>query len=220
MKTARWLRNCRLAGPLAVLMFAMASAADAQNLVQNSAFAQADQLSGWGPWGSAVVGDGSRAWTTPDVAGESTSGSATLSVTLAAPVGTMIGLVQCIPVNAGSMYRASSRILVPTGQATDGGGRLLLEIAAFTDAGCSTPLDQAFGAGGVIAGAGYPLDDSSWPTGQLPDLMMPPGTQSIAYRLFVEKTLAGPGAYSARFDSVVFHDVNTVPVELMTFSAE
>lgn len=220
MTAAPWFRSLRRTGLLALLAFAIPGGAFAQNLVANTGFAQVDQLTGWSSFGSAVVGDGSRTWTSPDVASSSDSGSATLSVTPAAPVGTIIGLVQCISVSAGATYRTSSRVQAPTGQTADGGGRLFIEVAAFTDGGCSTPLDRAFGEGGVVAGVGYPLNDASWPTDQLPDILMPLGTQSVALRLFVEKTLAGAGGYAARFDSVVFHDVNTVPVELMTFSAE
>jgi hypothetical protein len=194
----------------------------AQNLLANSRFD--GDLSGWTPVGSANAADGARVYAPfpEDFNGSPTSGSARLSLTAAAAVGIQIGLAQCIPVSVGSNYNYGTRLKAPTGQSV-GDLFAFVEVEFFTDATCTTSLNEGEGQGAVI-GVAYPLDDTLWRAlpgtipASAPVVTAPVGAVRAMVRVLVERG-SGNQAGQALFDNAFF-GIGLTPVELQSFTVE
>lgn len=195
----------------------------AQNLLTNSTFDAGQQLGGWSAYGSGLATDGVRSWAADDAAGAAGSGSAHLTVLGTSAPDAVVGISQCAGVTAGNTYAFYARIRTPLGQLA-GDGRLVLEVAFFADTGCVTPLDLAGGQGAVV-GTAYPLSDATWygipgdaPTVEA-SLPAPAGAGGAQVRAYLER-ISGGSLVEANVDVAVFHDATTVPVSLISVSAE
>ena len=212
--------------PLVLFLLVLSAPALAQNLVANSSFDADITSGGWQGFGSLVVGDGSRAHDLSDSAGVLTSGSARMSITAAAPAGTVIGLSQCIDISAEaalSTYKFFASINGTVPQNPD--SRAVVEAGFFADTGCATSLNVADGQGGIVSV--FPAAAPPWQTspgnasagGNEGSATAPVGANGLQVRIYLER-ISGTSLQEILFDTVVLHNATTTPVLLTTFSAE
>ncbi|MEO6326207.1 MAG: hypothetical protein ABIT01_10665 [Thermoanaerobaculia bacterium] len=207
-------------------LLVLTAPANSQNLLTNSAFDNGPQLAGWTSFGSAAPADGTRTWSTNDAAGLATSGSALMTITATAPAGTVVGLSQCIDISgqaALSTYKFFTSADAPAAQNQE--SRAVVEIAFFSNVGCTTFQNLGEGQGGnvnIIVPQAPPW--STFPgnataggvegTGTAPS-----GANGLQVRIYLER-IGGSSQQQVQFDSVVTHLQGTTPVQLITFVAE
>ncbi len=197
----------------------------AQNLVAGGDFNSGIGLP-WVSYGSAVPALGARSWSTSDAAGSGSSGSALMTISAAAPSGTVIGLSQCVDISAeppGSTYNYFSNVVSPGTQNAESRG--VVEVAFFSDTACTTFLNLAEGQGGSVALA--PPAGPPWPTfpgsasagSNEGSATAPVGAVGLQVRIYLER-LAGSSQQELQFDLTTVHRQGTTPVSLMTFEIE
>lgn len=212
----------RASGLAVALLLGAAAPAGAQNLLGNASFD--GSLSGWSNYGSAVPADGGRAHAAfpEDASGVAGSGSAQLNLAGIAPVGTQIGIAQCVAVAPNQAYNYGARFKQPTGQATTG-VQALVDVVFFSDGACATPLNVGEEQG-VVVGTAYPLSDTLWQAipGTVPTsgsvVTSPAGAASAQFRLLIERT-GNTSAAVVRYDQTFF-GVNLTPVQLQTYTVD
>ncbi|MEO6327205.1 MAG: hypothetical protein ABIT01_20185 [Thermoanaerobaculia bacterium] len=200
--------------------------ATSQNLVVNDTFDVGPQISGWASFGSALVADGGRSWSANDANGLSASGSALMTISATAPVGTLIGLSQCIDISAQaalSTYKffTSADALAVQNQES----RAIVEVAFFSNAACTTFQNLGEGQGGNVSLV--PPIGPPWKTfpgnatagGTEGTATAPAGANGLQVRLYLERT-SGTTQQQIQFDSAVVHLQGTTPATLTRFEAE
>lgn len=179
----------RLAGLVLGVISAAASATDlpaGANVLVNGTFDT--DLSGWlNPWGYTAV------WSSADADGDPGSGSAHLQDEFPGNNGTLVILVQCLPVSGGETVRVAGDLLLPVHADPLGFGAGIL-VFAYSDTECS-------------ADPSYELDASVW--NQSPDWQhveasggVPAGARSLMVGLGVAKRGGVTETGHAYFDNL------------------
>jgi hypothetical protein len=164
-------------------------------------FEEAASLGTWSETGTASV-QFSPLSATPEggsvlvTVGTDAGATATRWMVHAASSGTLDGILQaCSPVDAGYTYSLGAKILIPSGQAQTGSGRVVL--SWYSDATCS----QFLSATETPAVAGAPSD--AWRDSSLMGVRPPTG--AVRGRLGLAVTVdQARGRFSVNFDEVTF----------------
>ncbi len=191
------MRSCTLSGlvVLAVLV-GVAPANAVSNLVTNSYF-----NSSINAWTAAAAGHVNVAWSSSDVHGSSSSGSAALQNYDANAMASSvywIGLRQCLPVTAGTSYHMSGYIGIPAAQTRT--GRAAIAVQYYNGNICSgTKIGNPVFAINTHA-------DNTWHAVSS-DTTAPAGAGSVSINLDTQKDQAG-GAFYTFYDEVVFYSTS------------
>lgn len=197
-----------------------------QNLVVNDTFDSGPQISGWATFGSALPADGARSWSVNDRGGVAGSGSALMTLSATAPVGTIIGLSQCINISAQPAvgtykFFVSADALAAQAQES----RAVVEVAFFSNITCTTFQNLGEGEGGNVSVV--PPVIPPWSTfpgsatagGSEGAATAPVGANGLQVRLYIERA-SGATQQQMQFDSAVVHLQGTTPATLTSFEAE
>jgi hypothetical protein len=207
--------------------FVLGPPAAAQNLLQNPRFDT--DLTSWSGYASLApdpVGTGVHAWSTQDVDGSPTSGSALVEFA-GTPTGgnAAFGVSQCVDLTAVQPVTSAvfgTRVLLPAEQTADGGTNVTIEVAFFAAAGCTGALITGGSQGKNVLAPD--LSDSVWSTTEivLPGFDIAPldSPLSAQLRLVVRRVGSNANTLDAFFDQPYFAVNGNVPVELLRFEVE
>ena len=194
--------------PVLVALSLQALSAHAGNLVLNSDFDAAQQISGWG---SSHTGTGSVTWSATD--GSPAAGSLELSAP--SPSDTARA-TYCITPIASQAVDFILRSVVLASSGTGNGSDM--QFAAFDTAGCSgTKLGTFFTS---TFDAPIPGIPPNWAEFFGQNITLPPATASVEIELDVSAGASAGSSNTVLFDDIRFGPTGTTPVRLQSFDVQ
>lgn len=176
-----------------ILIVGFAASASAQNEIQNGGFTS--DLSGW----QLLTVEGAATWSSKDVDGSPSSGSALASSTAAEAGILEAPLRQCVAVIPGASYVVSIEALFPGGQAATGKA----DLSIFWESNSTCDSGYISGNGLLVDSTKVSADTWNPATATFP---APGGAVGALVELGVDKVEAG-GSLSVNLDNISFAPV-------------